>query len=108
MKQATADDTPFVTRVWQLLLLFNCGGLAGQLSWFSSYPLDVVNNIIKCDTREVAPRIRDVVRENYRREGFMFFYRGLAPCLLRAHLTNGLVLPLFDWTYNKLDPQIED
>jgi len=108
IKEAMCDDTPLKTKLWNVFLLGNCSGLACQFSWLSSYPADVVNNIIKCDTRVVTPRIRDVVRSTYRRQGIRGFYRGLVPCLMFAHLTCGIVMPLYEYINNKLDPQIED
>jgi solute carrier family 25 carnitine/acylcarnitine transporter 20/29 len=33
----------------EILLLMNCGGLAGCASWAISYPYDIVNTLIKCE-----------------------------------------------------------
>jgi len=33
---------------WQFLLICNCGGVAGMVSWVVSYPFDIINTVAKC------------------------------------------------------------
>ena len=75
------------------------GGLAGIVSWIISYPPDFVKTQIQgqsiVDThnytrwkRTRVPRIRDVIRMYYERNGIRVFFRGLTPCLVRAFPAN--------------------
>ena len=63
------------------------GGLAGEMLWISSYPLDVVKSKMQTDglgTKQRYSSMRDVFAQTYRQEGVMGFWRGVGPTLLRA------------------------
>ncbi len=63
------------------------GGLAGEALWLASYPLDVVKSKMQTDgfgARQRYRTMRDCFAQTWRAEGFMGFWRGLGPTLLRA------------------------
>lgn len=63
------------------------GGLAGEVLWISSYPLDVVKSKMQTDGFGVSRRyatMRDCFAQTYRAEGLGGFWRGVGPTLLRA------------------------
>ncbi len=57
------------------------GGVAGCLSWLVTYPIDVIKTRFQADSSYT--NYRDCLSKTYRSEGFMGFWRGLAPTLLR-------------------------
>ena len=79
-----------------LLKRMLCGGLAGQISWLVSYPLDVVKAYAMVATDKNLT-IREVVRIGYQREGMQYFFKGLAPTLYRTFIVNLISLPIFDY-----------
>ena len=63
------------------------GSVAGVATWVSTYPLDVVKTVIQTappGTPSSQLTIGFVARQNYARHGVGFFFRGLAPTVLRA------------------------
>ena len=57
------------------------GGVAGCLSWLITYPIDVVKTRFQADS--AYANYTDCMRKTYKSEGFLGFWRGLAPTLLR-------------------------
>lgn len=63
------------------------GGLAGEVLWLASYPLDVVKSKMQTDGFGKDKRyrtMRDCFGQTWRKEGMVGFWRGLGPALLRA------------------------
>jgi len=72
------------------------GSIAGSVAWMSSYPPDYIKtqiqahqvvkwNYIHTQLRLAQPpRIRDVASMTIQKYGFLGFFRGLSPCLVRA------------------------
>jgi solute carrier family 25 carnitine/acylcarnitine transporter 20/29 len=63
------------------------GSVAGIATWVSTYPFDVVKSVIQTAPHGTPPaqlRIVAVARAKYGEHGARFFFRGLAPTLLRA------------------------
>ena len=63
------------------------GSVAGIATWVSTYPFDVVKSVIQTAPTGTPPaqlRIVAVARAKYSEHGARFFFRGLAPTLLRA------------------------
>jgi len=91
--------------------------MAGVISWACSYPLDIVNTIIKTETPQnttssknfkflrqyKALRITDILVKNYRAHGMSFFFTGFYATIMRAYVCNFPVLPIFEFlnTYFK-------
>ncbi len=72
------------------------GGLAGQLTWMSSYPLDVIKSRIQCEKHRKLS-IYTAAAELYRETGSLrAFYRGLTPCLIRAFPCNACIFLVYD------------
>lgn len=78
------------------------GGIAGVVTWASIYPLDMIKTRIQApdtpeqtqrpllaDTRRPKSAIR-IVKDAYRNEGLIAFYRGLGICSLRAFIVNAV------------------
>lgn len=82
--------------------LLNAGGIAGILSWLSTYPADIVKSRIQ--SLPVYPHpgwdkytgIIDCAVKSYRSEGGRVFFRGLGVCLTRAYPVNAAVLYLYE------------
>jgi solute carrier family 25 (mitochondrial carnitine/acylcarnitine transporter), member 20/29 len=63
------------------------GGLAGEALWLASYPFDVVKSKMQSDGFGDAMRYRsmsDCFKQTWRSSGFMGFWKGIGPTLLRA------------------------
>ncbi|CAK4033586.1 related to carrier YMC1, mitochondrial [Lecanosticta acicola] len=63
------------------------GGLAGEMLWISSYPLDVIKSKMQTDgwgEKQRYKSMRDAFAQTFRQEGLMGFWRGVGPTLLRA------------------------
>ena len=68
-------------RVSDLLL---AGGAAGCFSWVVTYPIDVVKTRYQADSSYKS--VVDCIKKTYRSEGFMGFWRGLSPTLIRLKI----------------------
>ncbi|KAI9710470.1 MAG: hypothetical protein M1820_002606 [Bogoriella megaspora] len=63
------------------------GGLAGEMLWLASYPLDVVKSKMQSDgfgAQQKFSSMRDCFAKTYRGEGLVGFWKGIGPTLLRA------------------------
>lgn len=63
------------------------GGLAGEVLWLASYPLDVVKSKMQTDGFGDKMRyrnMRDCFAQTWRAEGVRGFWRGIGPTLMRA------------------------
>lgn len=63
------------------------GGLAGEMLWISSYPLDVIKSKMQTDgfgEKQRYKSMRDCFAQTFKQEGMMGFWRGVGPTLLRA------------------------
>ena len=84
---------------YEVPVWFGAGACAGVAAWTSTYPADVIRNIMMSDHEDPRQRryatSRDAVRELYRREGLAGFWRGFSACLLRAAPVNGSVFVLY-------------
>jgi len=103
-----------------IALLMHCSGMAGVLSWVSSYPFDIVNTIIKCEKPEnmkqgtsfkvlrqyKALRITDILVKNYRAHGIAFFFTGFYATCARAYVCNFPVLPIFEFLNTYMKPYV--
>ena len=63
------------------------GGLAGEVLWLGSYPMDVVKSKMQSDGFGKEMRYKsmsDCVAQTWRLEGARGFWKGIGPTLLRA------------------------
>jgi solute carrier family 25 carnitine/acylcarnitine transporter 20/29 len=63
------------------------GGLAGEVLWLSSYPLDVIKSKMQTDgfgAQQKFSTMRDCFKKTYAVEGLGGFWKGIGPTLLRA------------------------
>ena len=83
---------------------FWAGGLSAQIYWLTAYPADVVKQRIMTDPlggplndgeRRFA-RWKDAAREIMAKNGARGFWRGFAPCFLRAFPANAMALVAFE------------
>ncbi len=86
----TVHDLP----VWTMFL---CGGTAGFLYWFCTYPTDVLKSSMQSDDSDRRKRTYkgyvDCARHLYKNEGgWRRFYRGFVPCLMRSVPANAVML----------------
>jgi solute carrier family 25 (mitochondrial carnitine/acylcarnitine transporter), member 20/29 len=68
------------------------GGLAGQISWISVYPFDVIKTKMQVESKRHLS-MRAVVKAGFRQEGWRFFFKGLGMTLIGTFLYSGIVLP---------------
>ncbi|GKZ58871.1 hypothetical protein AnigIFM49718_004709 [Aspergillus niger] len=69
---------------WQIAL---CGGLAGEMLWLLSHPVDVIKSKMQSDGFGEAQRykgFREAVRMTWRGEGVRGLFFGIGPALARA------------------------
>ena len=83
---------------------FWAGGLSAQIYWLTAYPADVVKQRIMTDPlggalndgeRKFA-KWKDAAREIMAKDGVRGFWRGFAPCFLRAFPANAMALVAFE------------
>jgi solute carrier family 25 (mitochondrial carnitine/acylcarnitine transporter), member 20/29 len=63
------------------------GGMAGEALWIASYPFDVIKSKMQSDGFGEAMKyksMRDCFAQTWRTAGFMGFWKGIGPTLLRA------------------------
>ncbi|KAF3920723.1 Mitoferrin [Arthrobotrys entomopaga] len=63
------------------------GGIAGEVLWLGSYPLDVVKSKMQSDKFGAEQRyssMRDCFRQTWHAEGMRGFWKGIGPTLVRA------------------------
>lgn len=75
------------------------GGLAGMISWTSTFPCDVVKSKMQADGSDgkyLYKGFTDCLIKSYRTGGFRGFFTGLGPTLLRAFPTNGIIFFVYD------------
>lgn len=82
------------------------GGIAGMMTWASAYPLDVVMS--RMQAQGAQTKFQDQrrgmvwhVRDMYRKEGVRAFFKGMAPCLLRAFPVNAVIFLVYEQTMNQ-------
>lgn len=79
---------------------FWAGGLSAQVFWLTSYPSDVIKQRIMTDSLDPDKRkFRgwwDAARAVYREDAARGFWRGFAPCFLRAFPANAVALVAFE------------
>jgi solute carrier family 25 carnitine/acylcarnitine transporter 20/29 len=78
---------------------FWAGGLSAQIFWITSYPSDVVKQRIMTDPLGPGrrfPRWRDAAVAVGREGGWRGYWRGFAPCFLRAFPANAMALVAFE------------
>jgi solute carrier family 25 carnitine/acylcarnitine transporter 20/29 len=64
-----------------------CGGLAGELLWLLSHPLDVIKSKMQSDGFSDAQKyrsIREAFEITWKTGGIKGLFEGLGPALLRA------------------------
>ena len=75
------------------------GGLAGMISWTSTFPCDVLKSKMQADGidgKYLYKGFTDCLIKSYRTGGFRGFFTGLGPTLLRAFPTNGIIFFVYD------------
>ena len=83
------DEENDLTNAMKLIV---SGGIAGMVGWFATYPQDIVKTklqIKRTPASAVDGGIWDCTKEIYQSGGIRAFFRGMAPCLLRALPVNG-------------------
>ena len=79
------------------------GGLAGMISWASTFPCDVVKSRMQADGNDgkfVYKGFMDCFVKSYRTGGLRSLYTGLGPTLLRAFPTNGIIFFVYTLVSN--------
>lgn len=77
-----------------------CGGLAGVISWISTFPFDVVKSRLQADGNHGNYRysgLVDCAVKSYRAEGVGVFTRGLLPTVVRAFPSNAAIFYVYSF-----------
>lgn len=72
--------------------LFLSGGIAGCLTWMSTYPFDVIKTRIQLDTMNSYGGMIDCFSQSVASDGYRVLFRGLSSALYRAFSTNAVTL----------------
>lgn len=75
------------------------GGLAGMISWASTFPCDVIKSRMQADGNDgrfIYKGFVDCFVKSYRTGGLRTLYTGLGPTLLRAFPTNGIIFFVYN------------
>ncbi|KAK7790573.1 hypothetical protein R5R35_002027 [Gryllus longicercus] len=86
------------------------GGLAGTVSWISSFPVDVVKSRLQVDGMDGPRRYSgfwDCWRQSVRAEGLSFLGRGLTSTVLRAFPMNAATFAVVTWVFRLAGPEGE-
>lgn len=81
------------------------GGLAGMISWFSTFPFDGIKSRMQADGNKglfIYKGTADCFLQTYRAGGLKSFYAGLGPCLLRAFPHNAVLFLVYNLVSNWL------
>lgn len=62
--------------------------------------MDVIKTHIQVSKSNEHPKIRDVIKTQYKEHGLKYFFRGLNPTLIRAFPVNAITLSSFDYIQN--------
>ena len=85
---------------------FMAGGLAGVVSWTVTMPMDVIKSRVQSEHWDAPRRKRawlSVARSGFEEEGTKYFFRGMAPALLRAFPVSAVVFTVYEWVMRHLD-----
>ena len=107
--------TPETAKYCPTYGLLIAGGVAGCCSWLSNYPIDVLKTRIQQDGRYVNGKFYykytgyvDCVKQTLAEGGYRVFFRGLAPTLSRAFVTNAATFPVYTLCIRYLRPGDEE
>lgn len=74
------------TELPESAVYFTSGGLAGQVAWSISMPIDAVKSVIQTSAKPLP--VIETVRNIYRTRGLWGFYRGIGVAIVRAFPAN--------------------
>jgi len=82
--------------------LFIAGGMGGIAYWIAIYPIDVIKTVLQTDSLNKATRkykgVLDVAQHIHRTQGMNGFFRGFAPCMIRAFPANASCFYFYEQT----------
>ncbi len=55
------------------------------------------------NSSEIDPKMRDVIRDIYRKRGFLYFYTGFLACIIRTFPVDAITISLFDYINERID-----
>lgn len=72
------------------------GGVAGSVTWFSIYPLDVIKSNVQTSSLPASTSTWGVAMALLRERGPLFFYRGLGVTIARAFPVNAVTFYFYE------------
>jgi hypothetical protein len=87
---------PNESKVTELLKQLVMGTVAGCSSWISSYPFDVVRNIIQSEPAQPRAQMRKAFKGLYLKYGLPGLFRGISVTLFYSIFESGLMLLVYD------------
>ncbi|ORY89157.1 mitochondrial carrier domain-containing protein [Leucosporidium creatinivorum] len=96
------EDSPW--KVSNATATFIAGGLASNIFWASSYPLDAIKNRLMADSliKPRYPTYASAARAIWAEGGMRSVFRGFLPAMLRAFPTNASALLVWETTMRLL------
>jgi solute carrier family 25 carnitine/acylcarnitine transporter 20/29 len=87
-----------------VLSLMAAGAFGGYCLWIPTFPIDVIKSKLQTDALMGGryTSMWDCVRQVYLQEGFVGFYRGFWPCMIRAAPVNAATFLTFEMTMRVL------
>ena len=83
------------TSVQEHVVYFVAGGVAGQVAWATTMPLDVIKSIVQTsDDKNVTTT--SVAKDIYRRQGVRGLFRGLTTAVVRAFPANAALFVTYE------------
>lgn len=104
MKREAAASRGVHTKDLPAHIVMGAAGLGGILYWCVIYPVDVVKSAMATDAIKKSerqyPTMAVTARKLWAEGGIKRFYRGFAPCLIRAAPANAAMLYTVDTVNN--------
>lgn len=84
------------TQIPDSAVYFVSGGIAGQVAWSVSMPIDAVKSVVQTSAKPVT--VMETVRTIYKTRGLWGFYRGIGVAVVRAFPANAALFVGYEFT----------
>ena len=101
LEAVETDGAPLgeINQTTSYVRCFLAGGIAGGAAWLSTYPFDVIRNIMMgdhiCPSKRKYSGVWHCGSTIVKNDGVLGLWRGLSPCLLRAIPVNGCIFVMY-------------
>jgi len=92
--------------IWSPLTAFICGGVAGGISVLCNNPVDVIKTKMQGLEKDQYRTFWQSGKSILKNQGFMFFYRGVTPRLVRVCGDAAIQFCVFDILRDKISSSV--